>query len=186
MVRLTTRRWTVDEYDRMIEAGILTENDRVELLRGEIVDMSPIGGPHQSVVLRLNTLLAPIAPDRFLTSVQGAVRLASVDSEPEPDVALLVPRADFYSEKHPDSDDILLVIEVAQSSLERDRDIKIPLYAEAGIREAWLVDISNGVVQVFSNPTPDGYAECHEFARGTQLSPHLLPDIQLNVSDILG
>ena len=133
---LTTRRFTVDEYYRMGRAGVFHEDDRVELLDGLIVDMSHIGPGHAGCVTALTGLLLPILAGRALVSVQNPVRLGE-HSEPQPDVSLLVPRAEAYRTAHPQPEDVLLLIEVADSSLEHDRDVKVPLYAASGWRKFW-------------------------------------------------
>ena len=130
---LVRHRFSVDEYEQMIEHGILTENARVELIRGEIIEKMAIGDPHAACVKRTNRLLGLTFGSRSLISVQDPIRL--IDSEPEPDVALLLPRDDFYLSGKPRPADILLLIEVSDSSLEYDRLVKLPMYAEAGIAE---------------------------------------------------
>src|SRR6184192_4545534 len=136
----TARRFSVDEYDRMGRAGVFHEDDRMELLDGQIVEMSPIGPGHAGCVRALTSLLTRLVAGRALVSVQNPVRLGE-HSEPQPDVALLVPRADAYRTAHPQPKDVLLVIEVADASLEHDRDVKVPLYAAAGVPEVWLVNL---------------------------------------------
>src|ERR671938_544657 len=139
-VQVAKRCFSVDEYYRMGEAGILTEDDRVELIEGEIIEMSPIGSRHAACVNRLNTLLGRHLRQTAIVSVQNPIRLDAY-SEPEPDVALLRPRADYYESGHPTPADALLIVEVADTSADYDRIIKLPLYAKAGIPEAWLVDL---------------------------------------------
>lgn len=151
-------RLSVEDYHRMAEAGILGENARVELIEGAIIDMTPIGSRHAAAVKRLNRVLGRAIGDSAIVSTQDPVIL-DLHTEPQPDLALLQPRADFYQSAHPRPDDILLVIEVADSSLAYDRDIKLPLYARAGIPEAWLVDIGAGSLTCFSKPGGDGYRE---------------------------
>src|SRR5207247_3212709 len=138
---LAHRRFTVDEYYRMAETGILAEDDRVELLDGEIVEMSPIGPRHAATVTRLDHLFNRLVGDRAIVRAQNPVRLDGY-SEPEPDIALVTPRADFYRAEHPTPRDILLIVEVADTSLRYDRHTKLPGYARAGVPEAWLVDLT--------------------------------------------
>ena len=137
----TRYRFTVKEYHRMGEAGILPEDTRIELIAGDIVVREPIGSYHAGTVNRLNRLWTSNLGERAVVQVQNPVELTEEDSEVQPDVTLLRPRADFYTRGHPTPADVLLLIEVADSSLARDRRVKMPLYARAGIREAWLVDL---------------------------------------------
>lgn len=138
-VVLKTCRFTVDEYHRMGAAGILTEDDRVELLAGEIVDMSPSGPLHASTVARLTALLTSQLGTRAIVWIQKPLLLRTADSEPQPDVALLRPRSDFYVQAPPEVPDVSLVIAVADAAVEKERDVKLPIYARAGIPEVWLL-----------------------------------------------
>ncbi|MEO6078623.1 MAG: Uma2 family endonuclease [Steroidobacteraceae bacterium] len=133
-------RITVDEYHRMAEVGLLAPEARVELIEGEIIDMAPIGPPHSSVVNQLNRLLVRAVGDQAIVQSQGAVRL-NIRTEPEPDLALFKPREDFYRHRHASGVDTLLVIEVSESSLRYDREIKVPLYARHDVPEVWVVDL---------------------------------------------
>jgi len=183
-VSLVRRAFTVAEYHRMAEAGILHEDDRVELLEGEIVEMSPIGDRHANCVARLTMLLPGRVSGRAIVWVQNPVRL-SERSEPQPDVALLWFRPDFYP-RHPGPADVLLLIEVSETSLDTDRAVKVPLYARAGIPEVWLVDLLGEVVEVFREPGPEGYGRVERVGRGGRVVPGALPDLFVNVDDILG
>lgn len=174
------RRFTVDEYHAMARAGVLTDDDRVELLEGEIVEMTPIGAGHAACVKRLNRLLTKGSGDGAIVSVQDPVRLSTF-SEPEPDLALLRPRDDFYAEGHPGPDDVLLLVEVAESSLTYDRDRKLPLYARSGVPEVWIVDLEGDRVEVHRAPSPEGYRERHLNTLEDTLEPGELSDIQLPV-----
>ena len=176
-------RFTVAEYHRMAEAGILGEDSRVELIRGQIVDMAPIGAPHLGMVNRLTHLLPGVLAGRGMLSVQNPVRLDD-GSEPEPDVALLRPRADYYQTATPCPPDVLLLIEVADTSLDDDRAIKAPLYAEHGIAECWIVNLLDRVVEVHRQPRNGRYAEVRRIAPGAMLDMALLPGISLPVSDL--
>ena len=151
-------RYTVDEYYRMGQSGILKQGDRVELIEGEIVDMVPAGSAHVGIVNRLNRLLVQALGDRAIVSVQNPVRLSAF-SEPEPDIALLRPRDDFYSGAHPGPANVLLIIEVSDSSLDYDRDVKLPLYARHEIPVVWLIDIQRKQLLVFRSPTREGYRD---------------------------
>ena len=185
MVRqLVRRRFTVAEYDRMIEAGILGKYDRVELLEGDILEMAPIGSPHAGHVKRLNRLFSMQAADRFIVAVQDPVRIGEY-SEPQPDVSILRARADFYTESHPGPGDVLLLVEVADTSLEYDRGVKVPAYANGSIPEVWLVDMAAGVVEVYRDPVSGSYTSVEVLSAGSQVSPQALPDIAIRVSDIV-
>ena len=177
-------RFTVSDYHRMAEAGILGEDSRVELIKGQIVDMAPIGAPHLGMVNRLNRLLSAPLADRAVISVQNPVRLDD-GSEPEPDVAVLKPRADDYETATPRPSDVLLVIEVADSTLRQDRDVKVPLYAESGIMECWLVDLAGRAVEVHRRPTGGHYAEVRRVGLGGTLDIAALPGATLAVSGLL-
>ena len=182
---LTRRRFTVEEYYRMGEAGILSGDDRVELIEGEIVMMTPIGPPHAAAVHRLTRLWITRLGDRAIVLVQNPIRLA-LDSELQPDLALLRPRPDFYGKSHPQPPDTFLLIEVADTTAESDRRVKVPLYARAGIRETWLLDLSADCVEVYRRPTPDGYQDVLTLHRGRPLAPGAFPDLVLTVEDLLG
>ncbi len=160
---LVRHKLDVDDYHRMAEAGILGEDDRVELIDGALIDMGPIGQRHAAVVNRLSRALVMAFGERAIVSVQNPVRLNRF-SEPQPDFAVFKPRADFYATgERPGPADTLLVIEVADSSIRYDRVVKLPLYARAGIPEVWIVDLRRRVVEVHRAPTADGYevAETH-------------------------
>jgi len=184
-VQLLRRRFTADEYQRMGQVGILSEDDRLELLEGEIVEMAPIGSRHQATVDRLNKLFSSRAADEAMVRVQGPVRLGE-DSEPQPDLILLRRRSDFYAAAHPGPDDVLLLVEVSDSSIEYDREVKVPLYARHGIVEVWLVGLEAGVVEVYRGPTAQGYQEVSEIQRGQRLSSEAFPQLELTVDEILG
>ncbi len=182
---LRTHKFTVGEYHRMAEAGIFHEDDRVELLDGQIVEMTPIGVPHAGCVNRLTELFSPLAGTIATLSVQNPVILAE-HREPQPDFTLLRYRADGYGARHPRAADVLLVIEVADTSVESDRRIKIPLYAEAGISEAWLVNLRADRIEVYRKPTGGKYAEVTSASRGHTLTPLEIPSATLSVDRILG
>ncbi len=184
-VQVLRRRFTVDEYYLMAKVGILKEDDRVELIDGEIVEMSPIGSRHASAVKRLISLLSRHLGQRAIISAQDPVQLGE-HSEPEPDIALLRPKPDFYADAHPGPSDVLLLIEVADSSLEYDREVKTPLYARAGIAEVWLVDLVGENLRVYRSPSPEGYREVRTARRGERLAPEALPELALSVNAILG
>jgi len=178
------RLFTADEYYRLADVGILRRDDRVELLDGDIVEMTPIGIRHAACVDRLLALVQPRVTGRAILRVQNPIRL-SPHSEPQPDLSILKARADFYASAHPAPGDVLLVIEVADSSLEFDRAVKVPLYARSGIPEVWLVDLEGSRIEVFSQPTLDGYVRSHVAVPGEQVSCAALPGLELPVDEIL-
>ncbi len=182
---LTRRRFNVEEYHRMGEAGILSEGERVELIEGDIVMMTPIGPPHASSVARLNRVFSSRLAERVTVWIQNPVRIPP-GSEFQPDLALLRPRFDFYAKSHPEPADVFLLIEVADTTVETDRRVKIPLYARAGIPEVWLLNLNENRVEVCRQPTSDGYREALSFSRGQALSPGAFPDLTLHVDDLLG
>jgi Uma2 family endonuclease len=184
-VQLVTRRFTVDDFYRMAQAGILTEDDRVELIEGQVVEMAPIGSGHASRVARLTHLFGRGVGDRALVWVQNPIRLSEF-SEPQPDVTLLRPRGDYYAQAHPGPADVLLVVEVADSSVVYDRQTKLLLYARAGIPEVWLEDLTRNVIEVYRSPSPQGYQETHRVGRGRRIAPQAFPDLDLAVDDLLG
>jgi len=184
-VQLLRRCFTVDEYHRMAQVGILSEDDRVELIEGEIVETAPIGSRHAACVDRVAQLFFERAARRAIVRVQNPIRLGK-HSEPQPDLVLLRPRPDFYAQGHPGPEDVLLVVEVAETSAEYDRTIKLPLYARSGIPEVWLVDLAAAAVEVHRRPTPEGYQEVQRVRRGERLAPHTFPDLDLVVAEVLG
>jgi len=180
------RRWfTVGEYNRMAETGILSEDDRVELIEGEIVEMSPIGSRHAACVNRLNMFLSRQVGQSFIVSVQNPI-VVSDYSEPEPDLAVLRWRDDYYEQELPRAADVLLVIEVADTSVEADRGVKIPLYARAGIPVSVLVDLPGESVEVYSGPVGGKYQTAQTLKRGDSFRTDAPPLINLRVDDIIG
>ena len=180
---LRRHRLNVDEYHRMAEAGILGPDARVELIEGEIIDMAPIGSRHAAVVRQLAHILHQNVGYQAIVSTQNPVRLDEY-SEPEPDLALLRPRDDFYATAHPGPGDILLIIEVADTSLRYDREIKIPLYARHGIPEVWLVDLVNERLLRFLEPGPDGYRTEEDVTGTARIHPTRLPKIETDLSTL--
>ena len=180
------RKFTVHEYELMVRAGILREDDRVELVEGEVVQMSPISSRHAGAVNRMTAALARLQVEgRAVVSVQNPVRLGEF-GQPQPDVALLRPRADFYSTAHPGPEDVLLVVEVAEASAEYDRQVKVPLYGRWGIPEVWVVDLEGDRVEVYREPTGEGYGRQRFLSRGEVLRPLAAPDLELPVDQVLG
>jgi Uma2 family endonuclease len=169
----------------MVEAGILAEDDRVELIEGEIIEMSPIGRRHASVVLRLTELFILTFRDGAMVGPQNPVTLSD-DSEPQPDLTLVRRRPDFYDAGLPGPDDIFLAVEVADSSVAYDRRVKVPLYGRRGIPETWLIDLNRGTITIYQDPGPTGYGTSRVVRRGEQVAPLAFPDRVLPVVQILG
>lgn len=178
-------RLSVDAYHRMIEAGIFAEDDRVELIEGELRTMPPIKAAHAGKNKRLNRLFSALAADRAVVAVQDPLTLPP-SSEPEPDLMLLRPRDDFYEAANPTAADVLLLVEIADTSLRYDRNTKIPLYAAHGIPEVWLVDIPHRRVEVYRNPGPEGYRQILLPDKGQAIEPLLLSGLSIQLSDLWG
>lgn len=178
-------RFTVEQYHQMGDLGIIDPDCRVELINGEVFVMSPVNPWHAGVVNRLTHRFAAGLAGRAVVHVQNPV-VADKRSEPQPDVMLLRPRADFYGTAHPNPEDSLLLVEVADTSLPRDRRLKLPLYARTGVPEAWIVNRRADAVDVFRDPTPEGYRVRERRGRGADLAPLAFPDFRLTVDDILG
>lgn len=177
--------FTVDDYYRMADAGILAEDDSVELIEGEIIRMAPVGSRHASRVKKLIRLLTMKLGEAAIVAAQDPVHLSDL-SEPEPDLSVLRPRDDFYGNHHPTPDDVLLLIEVSDSSLEFDHRVKLPLYARHDIRELWVVDLRNTVVKVYRDPEGSHYSDHHEVQGSEPLSPQSFSDFVLTADEILG
>ena len=185
MVTETSKRlFTVYEYHRMVDAGILREDDRVELIRGEVIRMSPIGPPHNAAILRANQALARIVGDRALVGIQGSIRLDEYD-ELQPDIYLLRPKDDFYASGHASAADIFWIIEVADSSLRYDQTVKLELYAETGVPEYWISNIRDQRIIAYSNLQERAYQTVRELKRGEIITPQLLPDCPVPVDVLL-
>ncbi len=176
---------TVDDYHRMGQAGIFAEDDRVELLDGEIYVMAPIGDDHSTTVRILLNQFARRLGERAIVDAQNPMRLSNY-SEPQPDIMLLAPRADFYRSGKPRPEDVLLLVEVADSSLAFDRTIKLPRYARDGIREVWIVNLVARQIEVYRAPVDGVFTETAVVARGQSVSPRAFPDIAIAVNDVVG
>jgi Uma2 family endonuclease len=168
------KRFTADEYHRMAHAGILRDRERVELMDGEIVVMTPIGSRHAACVASANRALINAVGDTAIVQPQGSVRL-DLYYEPEPDLVLLGPRTDFYASRHRSPGDVLLIIEIADSSIAYDRDVKAPIYAMAGIAEYWIADLNANVLWHYSAPDRGAYQRVEEHPRGQSIAPLQLP-----------
>lgn len=179
------RLFTVEEYYRMAESGILDPDDRVELIEGEIIQMAAIGSRHAAIVDRLTRLFTSRLGERAIVRVQNPVRLSDL-SEPEPDISILHDREDFYAGGHPGPAETYLLIEVADTSLPFDRERKMPLYGRSGVPESWLVDIENGRVTVHRGPGATGYADVRLLEDAGSIAPLAFPDDAFEVGEILG
>lgn len=181
---ITRHRFTVEEYHKMAEAGVFSEDDRVELIDGEVVEMTPLGWRHARCVSSLNMLLARLAGDRYVLSVQNPITVDE-HGEPQPDIALV---RELPAERLPGPEEVVLVVEVSDAALPYDKNIKLPFYACVGFPEAWIVDLQSEVIEVHASPRPSGYARTSRYDRedGQLRSDETLPDLALPVGEILG
>jgi len=184
-VQTQRRLFTVKEYHLMNEAGVFGEDDRVELIEGEIIQMAAIGTRHASCVKRLLRQFNIIPDEQAIIGVQDPIQLTE-RTEPQPDFVLLEPRADYYVTAHPIPSQVLLLIEVSDSTVDYDRDIKVPIYARSLIKEVWLVDLVENCLEVYRQPGPNGYSLMLKFWRGEQVAPLAFPDLEVSVDFILG
>jgi Uma2 family endonuclease len=185
-VTLRHRRFTLDEYHRMGETGILGPDDRVELIEGEIIEMAPIGSRHAATVARIQHVVSTAVRDRAVVWVQNPLRLTRFQSEPVPDVMLLALRPDFYAAGLPEPSDVRLLVEVADTTLGYDRRTKFPLYARAGVGEGWLVNLDAGRVELHRDPGAAGYRDVRTVAPDERFAPLAFPDLTLVPRDLLG
>jgi Uma2 family endonuclease len=174
----------VDAYQRLAELGVLPDDARVELIDGQVVEMSPIGDRHANCVRRLLRVFSQRVADVAIIDVQNTLVLGPHDA-PQPDLTMLKLRADAYP-THPRAADALLVIEVADTSVAYDRDVKIPRYAAAGIPEAWLLDLGADVISVYRGPEPHGYRDVVTVVRRQTLRPLFKPELAIRADDVLG
>jgi Uma2 family endonuclease len=184
MAVVVRRHITAEEFRKMAEAGVFGERDRLELIRGEIVTMTPIGQRHAGLISRLIHLITPQVTRQATVSVQGPLRLPG-DHEVYPDFMLLRYRHDDYTSGIPTASDVLLVVEVADTSLVYDRTVKAPVYAQAGIPELWLLDISEARLWVYRRPHSEMYLDLFEAPHDSKLSPFHLPDVTVAVGELL-
>jgi Uma2 family endonuclease len=180
---VTRWRFTVHDYHRMGEAGILHEDDRVELIEGELVQMTSIGTRHFSCVNRLNRMLVMNVGDEAIVSVQNPVRLNDYN-EPQPDLTVIRPRD--YRESLPMPEDVLLLIEVSDTTLAYDRGVKLPLYARTGVGEVWIVNLPVETVERYTGPSADGYRHADQKGRGQTLESTALPGLLPSVDELFG
>ena len=183
-VPVERRLFTVDEYYRMAEVGLLKPDERVELIDGEIVKMTPIGPRHSGHVEQLADVFSRALGSTVHIRVQNPVRLGD-RAEPEPDVMVLRRSSDFYKSRHPTPADVYLLVEVADSSLVYDRQTKVPLYARHGVPEVWLVNLVEGHIAVYRDPAADGYRSIRIVRPGEELAPLAFPELVLAVDKIL-
>ena len=168
----------------MAETGVLRPDARVELLNGQIIDMSPIGPFHGSVTKLLNKIFSTAAKGRWITAVQDPVRLDD-HSEPQPDIMLLKPVQDYYRKRHPQPEDVYLLVEVSDTTLTTDLEEKLPAYGRAGIAEVWIVNLNDETMEVYREPHFTGYGSKTILHAGDQAVPQAFPDAVLNVAELL-
>lgn len=183
-VAVEIRRLSVQDYYRMVEAGILAPDEQVELIEGQLYRMAAKGTLHSATITRIKRLLEARLGNRVLLRFQDPVRLSD-DSEPEPDVAVVQPDPLDYEDHHPMPVEIYLLIEVSDRTLKRDRDLKAPTYARSGIREYWIVDVNARQLYVFREPEVEGYTNFVVLAESDLISPLAFPDCQVPVQDLL-
>lgn len=175
-------RFTVEEYHEMGRAGVLSEDDRVELIDGEIVEMTPIGWRHANCVTALTMLLVRFAQDRYVVSVQNPLTISEY-GEPQPDLLLL---ERYPLGRLPGPDDVALLVEVSDTTLAYDKNVKLPRYARAGVPEVWIVDLAARKVEVHSDPSPQGYRATHDYGPGENVRSRSIKDLASPVDEILG
>ena len=178
------RRLTVDDFAKMCEVGILSADDRVELIDGELVEMPPMGPPHAGIVNHVAKILILRLGEDADVRVQSSVLLSRY-TQPEPDLAVVRPDRDRYLQRHPDPQDILIAIEVADSSLTYDREEKMPRYAAAGVPEAWLVNVRARTITVYTDPTTTGYRTTRTLEWTEELAATAVDDLRLTFEEIL-
>ncbi len=181
-VDVARRLFTVAEYQRLAEVGILGEAERVELIEGEIIQMAPIGPRHAGCVINANRLFITHLGDRAVVSPQNPV-VIQPHSEPQPDLVLLRPRPVSYSQELPAVQDVVLAVEVADTTVRFDRLVKARLYARSGIPEFWLCLTTDGAVEVYREPGTEGYGSVRQYGPGDTVSPLAFPDVGFTVSD---
>ena len=177
--------FTVAEFERMGEAGVFTKDARLELIEGEIIEISPIGSRHAACVSFLNRFLNRTVGDIALVNIQNPIRLNDF-SGPEPDIALLRLRDDFYRDAHPTPADVLLIIEVADTTLAYDRQVKAPLYAKAGVAEVWIINLTEEQIEIYADPAGGTYQTTINFRRGEEARAHTIANLAVSVEVVLG
>ena len=182
---LEHRKFTADEYLQMGEAGVLLDSERIELIDGEIVPMAPIGNRHNASVDRIVASFPPLVGKRGIVRIQGSFRLNG-KSMPEPDLLVLEPRADFYEAEAATAEDVMLIGEVSESSLEYDRGVKLPLYARHGLKDYWLLNLIDRRIEVYRFPSGDTYRYADFYRGDDTISPLAFPDLSFRVADLIG
>lgn len=184
-IQVAKRSFTVAEYRRMVEAGILSEADRVELIDGEVFEMSPIGKRHAACVGLLTRVLTLLLQHGALVWAQNPIRLDNY-SEPQPDLVVLKPRQDFYRNSLPMPEDVMIVIEVSDTTLDYDRKVKVPLYARAGLPETWVVNLTEERIEVYSDAAAGAYQTVNSYTRGEEVQSRSLAALRVSVAEVLG
>lgn len=177
---IEARKFTIDEYHQMADAGLFAEDERVELIEGTIYAMTPIGRRHAAILGKLNTLLAAALADRAIVWMQNPLPLPPY-GEPEPDLLVLEPSRDFYQTQSPDPQGVLLLVEVADSSLPFDRTVKLPVYASAGIGECWLVNLIDDKIEIYREPAGRRYQARSSIPFGQPVSPLQFPEVAITL-----
>jgi len=180
----TPHRWTVDEYYRMAEVGILGPEERLELIDGDILCVPRQTPRHSACIMRIHNTWMEFIKGVAMPSVRSPLRI-DIWNEPEPDLKWIVWRDDYYTSRHPIPSDVLLLIEVADSSLEFDRQVKVPLYGRVGVQELWIANLVDDQVEVWRDPTPGGFGTSKLLKRGASIRPLAFPDLLLRSDDIL-
>jgi Uma2 family endonuclease len=180
----TDHRFNVQEYYRMAETGVLRPDARVELLDGKVLDMSPIGPFHGDVTTYLSEFFAVASRGRWRTRTQNSLRLDE-HSEPQPDLILAKPIAETYRKRHPRPEEVYLLIEVADTSLETDQEEKLPIYGRAGVSEVWIVNLNELTVEIYREPNFTGYGSKTVLRAGDQAKPLAFPDVAVDVAELL-
>ena len=184
VTEVTRRLFTVQEYHQMAEAGVLHEDDRIELIHGEIIQMDPIGNYPAAIVRRITMLLAPRLASQAIVNVQNPVKIGD-HSEPEPDITILPFRDDYYASTGVTPADVLLLIEVSDSTIRIDRNVKLPLYATADIPEVWIVDANRQQLEVYRQPSEDRYQSVATLVREDTVTATRLP-LSVLVRELIG
>ncbi|KAF0249147.1 MAG: hypothetical protein FD167_1449 [bacterium] len=184
-LQIPRRLFSAVEYHQMAETGLISEEERVELIEGEIIKMPGIGRFHASSVIRISRLLNRRLPEQVIVAIQSPVHLNDY-SEPQPDVVILRPKEDCYEDAHPTPTDIFWLIEVADTSLDYDKKVKLPLYARSGVPEVWLVNLPKSRIEVYYRPFNDTYQEIRLLHKEQTLVINSFPEISLLVNELLG
>ncbi len=186
MTTLPTRKiFTVSDYHKMIDAGVFAGNSDFELIEGEILKKMTVGDYHISCVNRLNRIFTRNCGDEVIISIQNPIIISEI-SEPEPDLTILRFQEDFYASGKAGAEDVLLLIEVSDSTVKYDKDVKIPLYAEAEVSEVWLINLPKQIIEVYSQPNKGKYKTVEKIKKNQTIAPKFMTDLKIKVTDILG